>query len=258
LKPCVSSSTDSRAWCDVPPEVPPARRDVELRPGLMLAGKYLLSRQIGIGGMGQVWVARNESMGADVAVKVLLPERAASKDALERFRREANATAQLTHRGIIRVFDVVELDEEQGSVLMVMELLRGHTLAAKIHQQVRLGVEETLEILLPILSALEHAHGVGFVHRDLKPENIFLAIEPDGQMLPKLLDFGISKMRQPSVHSITGDGELVGTPCYMSPEQGVGARERGSTERLCSARGSCFTRCCLGEVRSPATECTRC
>src|SRR5262249_44503645 len=124
--------------------------------------------------------------------------------------------------GIVRVFDLVELDKEQGSLLMVMELLRGHTLAAKIHQQTRLSVEETLDISLPILSALEHAHGVGLVHRDLKPENIFLAIEPDGQVLPKLLDFGISKAREPLDSVITHDGELVGTPCYMSPEQATG------------------------------------
>src|SRR3978361_1540160 len=103
-----------------------------------------------------------------------------------------------------------------------MELPRGHTLAARIHQQTRLGVAETLDVVVPILSALEHAHGVGLVHRDLKPENIFIALEPDGQVMPKLLDFGISKCRNPLVDSITADGELVGTPCYMSPEQARG------------------------------------
>jgi serine/threonine-protein kinase len=172
--------------------------------------------------MGQVWVARNASTGADVAVKVLLPERVASADALERFRREAHATAQLTHRGIVRVFDLLELDPAQGSLIMVMELLRGHTLAEHIYQLRRLSVEQAMDVVLPVLSALTHAHGVGIVHRDLKPENIFLALEPDGQIIPKVLDFGISKCRNPLIDSITADGELVGTPCYMSPEQARG------------------------------------
>jgi serine/threonine protein kinase len=200
---------------------------LELRPGLVLGGKYHLLRHLGMGGMGDVWVARNASTGADVAVKMLLPERAASADSLERFRREAHATARLTHRAIVRVFDLIELDADQGSLLMVMELLRGHTVAEKIHQQTRLSVEDALDIVLPILSALDHAHGVGLVHRDLKPENIFIALEPDGQVMPKLLDFGISKMRHPFVDAITADGELVGTPCYMSPEQ---ARGRGNVD----------------------------
>ncbi len=194
----------------------------ELRPGSVLGGKYLLVRHVGVGGMGQVWVARNASTGADVAVKLLLPERAASAEALARFRREAHATAQLTHRGIIRVFDLLELDASQGSLIMVMELLRGHTLAEELHAAGRLGVDETMEIVLPLLSALQHAHGVGIVHRDLKPENVFLAREPDGEVIPKLLDFGISKVRNPRLDAITADGELVGTPCYMSPEQARG------------------------------------
>jgi serine/threonine protein kinase len=222
---CTQAMNSSKAWCDVDGDaVAPAPAVVapELRPGLVLGGKYLLLKHVGIGGMGQVWVARNASTGADVAVKVLLPERAASADAIARFRREAHATAQLAHRGIIRVFDLLELDPAQGSLIMVMELLRGHTLAHEIHTLGHLGVEQTMEIVLPLLSALEHAHGVGIVHRDLKPENIFLALEPDGQVLPKLLDFGISKCRNPLVDSITADGELVGTPCYMSPEQARG------------------------------------
>jgi serine/threonine protein kinase len=206
----------------VPPDVPPLDVAVELRPGLVLGGKYLLLRRLGVGGMGVVWIARNAATGADVAVKVLLPERAVSKDALERFRREAHATARLTHRGIVRVFDLLELDPNEGSLLMVMELLRGHTLAERLHHEPRLGVDEALDVILPILSALDHAHGVGVVHRDLKPENIFIALDPDGQAMPKLLDFGISKMRQPMIDAITADGELVGTPCYMSPEQARG------------------------------------
>ena len=194
---------------------------VDFQPGLVLAERYVLVRRLGSGGMSEVWLARNTATGADVAAKVLLAARAASKDALERFRREAHATAQLTHRGIVRVFDLVELDRDQGSLLMIMEQLRGQTLGARLEDEPRLSIETSLAIVLPILSALEYAHRKGIVHRDLKPDNVFLSLEPDGQMFPKLLDFGISKVQAPR-GSITLDGELVGTPCYMSPEQAKG------------------------------------
>jgi eukaryotic-like serine/threonine-protein kinase len=190
----------------------------ERRAGDVLAGKYVLVRSLGVGGMGQVWVARNLATHAEVAAKVLLPERAVVGDALERFRREAQATASLWHRGIVRAFDLVELDREKGSLLMVMELLHGHTLAQRLERAGRLSLTETLQVIVPILSALDHAHRVGVVHRDLKPDNVFLAMDPDGEVIPKLVDFGISKMRHSST-SITARGALIGTPYYMSPEQ---------------------------------------
>ncbi len=189
-------------------------------PGDVLAGKYSLVRPLGAGSMGQVWVARNGATDAEVAVKVLLPERAGAEDAFERFRREAHTMSRLSHRGIFRAFDLVEHDPAKGSLLLVMELLRGQTLAQPIEQAGRLTVTETIQIALPILSALDHAHADGVVHRDLKPDNIFLAVEPDGQILPKLVDFGISKMRHDGV--LTKRGALVGTPCYMAPEQARG------------------------------------
>jgi serine/threonine protein kinase len=188
------------------------------RAGDVLAGKYLLLRPLGAGGMGQVWVARNLATHAEVAAKVLLPERVVYGDALDRFRDEAQATASLSHRGIVRAFDLVELDSQSGSLLLVMELLHGQTLARRLDQAGRLTVAETARVLVPILLALDHAHRVGIIHRDLKPDNIFLAADPDGEMIPKLVDFGISKMRHAS-RSITARGALVGTPFYMSPEQ---------------------------------------
>jgi serine/threonine protein kinase len=190
----------------------------ELRAGETLASKYLLLRPLGMGGMGEVWLAKNQATGAEVALKVLLPERMSAHDGLERFRREAHATAQLAHRAIVRAFDLLELDPAKGTLLLVLERLHGHTLAERLEHIGRLGVSETLDVVLPILSGLEHAHRAGVVHRDLKPENIFLAVEPDGQILPKLVDFGISKMRNAAM-SITARGALVGTPCYMAPEQ---------------------------------------
>jgi len=164
-------------------------------------------------------------------------------DALERFRREAQATASLWHRGIVRAFDLVELDREKGSLLMVMELLHGHTLAQRLERAGRLSLSETLQVIVPILSALDHAHRVGVVHRDLKPDNVFLAMDPDGEVIPKLVDFGISKMRHSST-SITARGALIGTPYYMSPEQVRGDAIDGRSDVF--AVGILFYECLSG------------
>jgi serine/threonine-protein kinase len=189
---------------------------LDLKVGSVLGGKYRLERALGFGGMGAVWVARNAMTGGDVALKVL-HEEVENPEALERFRREANLAARLSHRGIVRVFDLVELHE--GTLVMVMELLRGETLASRLDQHTTVPVDTAIGITLAVASALSHAHAAGIVHRDLKPENVFLCLEPDGAIEPKILDFGISKMTGPTLTKLTGDGTLLGTPGYMSPEQ---------------------------------------
>jgi serine/threonine protein kinase len=193
-----------------------------LNGGDVLADKYLLVEPIGSGGMGQVWLARNLATGAEVAAKVLLSSRLRSEAGIARFRREAQATAKLSHRAIVRVFDLIELDPARGSLVMVLELLRGRTLAQRLEHQGALSLDETLSVALPILSALTHAHGLGIVHRDLKPDNILLAQDPDGHLMPKILDFGISKMLRDGDRPITGANEILGTLSYMSPEQARG------------------------------------
>ena len=107
-----------------------------------------------------------------------------SEDGLARFRREAKAMAMLSHRAIARAFDLVELDPGRGSLVLIMELLRGHTLACQLEHMGPLDVQATLEIILPS-SRRCRARGLGMVHRDIKPENVFLAMEPDGQQMPK-------------------------------------------------------------------------
>ncbi len=197
----------------------PLTEDESLEPcaGDVLGGKYRLLTPVASGGMGRVWIARNLTTDAEVAAKILLPSSAASPDALARFRREAKATAALSHRAIVRVFDFIEVAPGQGPLVMIMELLRGQTLARRIHHLGALSLEETFQVAFPLLSALSHAHRLGIVHRDLKPENVILALEPDGRRLPKIVDFGISKLlrEQP----ITLDGQIMGTLHYMSPEQ---------------------------------------
>ncbi len=231
-------------------ETPSPRLELALVPGLVLGGKYRLLRAAGFGGMGAVWVAQNEATAAEVAVKVLVTAReGVDQEAIARFRREAHTAAQLYHRGIVRIFDLVELNFprdpndawEQSSaadsavrpagrvppqtpdaLVLVMELLRGETLASHMDKKRRFSQQETLAIVLPLLSALAHAHAQGIVHRDLKPENVFLSVDPDGHVIPKILDFGISKLLQPAAPRITTDGAMLGTPNYMSPEQARG------------------------------------
>jgi len=165
--------------------------------------------------MGWVWVARNEGTGADVALKVLRPEGAELDDAVKRFRYEARLGSMLHHRSITRAFDLVE--EGDGTLVLVMELLRGQTLQAYLHEKEALTSKEAVAIAVPILSALEHAHEMGIIHRDVKPANVYLAMEPDGRVIPKLLDFGIAKGQALNLHTL--EGKVLGTPAYMSPEQ---------------------------------------
>ncbi len=191
---------------------------------MLVGGKYRLNRPAGFGGMGAVWVAKNEATNADVAVKILVTSKqGVDEEQVLRFRREAHAAAQLYHRGIVRIFDLVELTAPgEEALVLVMELLRGETLAAHMDVKRRFTLQETMAIVLPLLSALAHAHAHGIVHRDLKPDNVFLVVDPDGHVIPKILDFGISKLLQPAAPRITTDGSMLGTPNYMSPEQARG------------------------------------
>jgi len=188
-------------------------------PNTLLGGKIRLIQRIGSGGMGDVWLARNESTEAEVAVKTLAKtERSAAHE--ERFRREARLAATLSHRNVVRIFDLV--DESDGTLGLVMELLRGGTLEACLRERGPLQPMQAIAVAVPILSALHHVQQKGIVHRDVKPANIFFAVEPDGHVIPKILDFGIAKLPAAS-SALTVDGSVLGTPHYMSPEQIRGA-----------------------------------
>jgi serine/threonine-protein kinase len=188
----------------------------------ILGSKYVLVRPLGTGGMGAVWLARNQSTGGEVAVKFLVAGAEDSEELASRFRREAYVTASLTHRNVVRVFDFVE-SAPGGALVLVMEFLHGAALDEHLKVNGRLTPAQTLEIALPLLAGLMHAHSRGIVHRDLKPQNIFLARDPDGFITPKLLDFGISKVRGPDAVAVTAEGEILGTRSYMSPEQACGS-----------------------------------
>jgi serine/threonine protein kinase len=186
-----------------------------LEPGATVGGKYRLLRRIGVGGMGEVWAARNCTTDAEVAVKLGLGS-AAREDAAQRFRHEARLGAMLAHRSIVRIFDLVE--ESDRPLVLVMELLKGETLERHLRRRGPLPAPEAIAIVVPILSALAHAHATGIVHRDLTPANVFLALDPDGHVTPKLLDFGIAKIPA-TAPMLTIDGRALGTPRYMAPER---------------------------------------
>ncbi|MBX3187102.1 MAG: protein kinase [Labilithrix sp.] len=187
----------------------------EIPPDTLLGGRYRLLHRIGRGGMGDVWMARNEATGAEVAIKTLArSDRTPVHE--ERFRREARLAATISHRNVVRIFDLVEDDD--GTLALVMELLRGGTLEACIKERGALSGIHACAVAIPILSALHHVHEKGIVHRDVKPTNIFFAVEPDGLVVPKILDFGIAKLPAATT-ALTVDGTVLGTPHYMSPEQ---------------------------------------
>ena len=188
----------------------------EYVPGEMIAGKYQLSRLLGEGGMGAVWLARNIALDADVAVKLIRRERA-TPEAAQRLLQEARAAARLGHPSIVRVFDFGE--SEYKDPFIVMEVLNGESMRDLIERKTRLRPSRAVRMLLPIASALAAAHGKGIIHRDLKPDNILLVAEA-GVLVPKIVDFGIAKLHQDAVATpFTQTGQIMGSPGYMSPEQ---------------------------------------
>src|SRR5258706_1354108 len=183
-------------------------------PGAIVGERFILRSRIGTGAVGDVWGAVTRTTHGTVALK-LISHGTVSRDAAARFRREASLSASLTHRNIVRVYDFFE--EGDGTLALVMEHLRGENARDRLLRTGLLPPSAAVSICTQILSALAHAHGCGIVHRDIKPPNIFLATEPDGSITPKLLDFGIAKTSRASVHTI--NGQMLGTPRYMSPEQ---------------------------------------
>ncbi len=202
---------------------------IGVRPGEVLAGKYLVERVLGQGGMGVVVSARHLQLEERVALKFLLPAALQNSEAVSRFLREARAAVRIKSEYVARVSDVGQLDN--GAPYMVMEYLDGGDLAAWLSQRGALPVEQAIEFVLQACVAVADAHALGIIHRDLKPANLFCLRRSDGQLSIKVLDFGISKLTnpggsgsQPSMQ-MTKTASLMGTPLYMSPEQMRSSRE---------------------------------
>lgn len=191
-----------------------------LAPGTVVGG-YDVLRCIGTGGVGVVYEARHRRLDKPVAVKTLHVGLAQDPKMRERFLREGRMAAKLSHPHVVDVSDVAL----EGEIpYLVMELLRGEDLSALIAREGPLSVERTIDLLIPLISALAVAHDCGIVHRDLKPQNVFLSVTAMGTIVPKILDFGISKYQVDPVTDLTQSRAILGTPHYMSPEQACGAR----------------------------------
>ncbi len=172
--------------------------------------------------MGSVWAARNELTDRDFAVKFLLPELAQNRDALHRFFLEARACGQIKHPAVVAVYDMGQA--EDGAPYLVMELLEGEGLDQRLERSGVFRPGEAAAFLSYIALGLEEAHIRGLVHRDLKPGNIFFAIDDRGEVVPKVLDFGVSKATSLADPKFvrTNTGAVLGSPAYMSPEQARG------------------------------------
>ncbi len=196
--------------------------------GTVLGGKYRIGKRIGSGGIGVVHAAKHVSLGTQVAVKVL--RGAAAKDGAEiaRLRREAQVASAIDHPNVVKVVDLDQLPD--GSIYVVMELLRGRSLAEKLHRDGPLGPGYAIHVFRQVCNALAAAHDLGVVHRDLKPGNVFLC--DDGESA-KVLDFGMSKLgpgASAAAEKLTQDGYTLGTPEYMAPEQCIGAAVEPRTD----------------------------
>lgn len=215
----------------------------EYRPGDVVGEKYRLVQLLGEGGMGSVWVAENLALNANVALKLIRAD-VAETSANERFLSEARLAARLQHAAIVRVFDFGKTEQDEPYI--VMELLEGETLGQRLTRLGSLDPLDLCQTLLPIIDALHSAHGHGVIHRDLKPDNVFITKADGGGVQPKLLDFGIAKLRGESAFlttKLTQAGTLIGSPDYMSPEQARGETDldpRSDVWALCVLAYECL------------------
>lgn len=194
-----------------------------MQPGDLLCERYRLLRLLDVGGMGEVWAAKNELTQKSFAIKFLLPALAERPDALARFVREAETAGRLDHPCIVDVFDVAQT--EDGRAFIVMELLSGESLESRLERVGSLRPMEAAAVVSQVAAGLDAAHRAGIVHRDLSLANVFLARNPEGgRPIPKILDFGVSKTLDPVPGELrTGEGTILGCPDFMSPEQAMGA-----------------------------------
>jgi serine/threonine-protein kinase len=206
-------------------------------------GKYEVKERLGRGGMAEVYRAHQGNLGRDVAIKVLHPFLADDPEFKTRFQKEARNIAKLRHPNIVQVYDF-ENDTEQENYYMVMELVDGPTLkellARYSEQNQLIPINETVRIMREAASALSYAHGMGMIHRDVKPANLML----DSTNRVVLTDFGIAKIV--TGVQFTASGGMVGTPAYMSPEQGLG--EQGDERSDLYSLGVIFYQMLTGKL----------
>ena len=180
----------------------------------LLGGRYLLGEMIGTGGMADVYIAQDQRLSREVAIKILRSDLAKDPSFVARFRKEAKAAAGLNNPAIVAVYD----SGEEPAPYIVMELVSGRTLREIVHNGERLPLQRALEIAEGILTGLEYSHARQIVHRDIKPANVMITDSGD----VKVMDFGIARAMDDLGATLTSTWNVVGTAQYLSPEQAVG------------------------------------
>jgi tRNA A-37 threonylcarbamoyl transferase component Bud32 len=198
------------------------KQDGDLAPGTTV-GQYTIQRRIGAGGMGEVYEAVHAGLNKRVAIKTLRRQFLEHETIAARFLREGQVASRIRHPNVVDVTDVGVID---GLPCLVMEFLEGESLHAVLKREPMLALDRLVDIVLPLLGAVETAHQLGIVHRDLKPANIHLAESWNGEKIPKVLDFGISKLlHEPAPSELTTDSTFLGSPHYVSPELARGEKK---------------------------------
>src|SRR5579862_2736816 len=219
---CTATYPDDYAIC--PKDGAPLHETAMWQIGTVVRGKYRIQARLGEGGMAVVYKAHHELLDELRALKVIKPELARDTEFMTRFKNEAIMARKLNHPNAVRVDD---LDiAEDGLPFIAMELVVGDTLKTLVQRAGPLPVSLVLDVTTHVCDALDTAHRLGLVHRDIKPENIVLVAQRDGPPVAKILDFGISRLREEvsGVKGLTQTGMVIGTPEYMSPEQALGKR----------------------------------
>src|SRR5579863_5482269 len=233
MKACPNCGTNHPAnYTHCPRDGTPLVEAYAWREGTVVRGKYRILGKIGEGGMALVYKAVHTRFDELRALKVMSPELAGDQAFVKRFMHEAVLTRRLQHANAVRVEDIDEA--EDGRPFIVMEYIEGRSLKEVIQAEAPMAVERVCLVISQVAQALDAAHRLGIVHRDIKPANIFLVAQNGSvgeQEVAKVLDFGIAKVREAylddsasSHHTLTGTGNVIGTPAYMSPEQARGLR----------------------------------
>jgi tetratricopeptide (TPR) repeat protein/predicted Ser/Thr protein kinase len=187
--------------------------EIDLRPGIVLGGRYEILQQLGEGGMGAVYNVHDRELERVIALKVIRPELAQTPEILNRFKQELIIARKVTHKNVSRIYDLADAD---GVKFITMEFIEGRSLTSLLQEKGKLEPKQAAGVIVQICRALEAAHAEGVIHRDLKPQNIML----DARNRVVVMDFGIA--RSVEIGSMTQTGVVLGTPAYMSPEQAKG------------------------------------
>ena len=221
----------------------PSGGPAAIGPGTSLADRYEILESLGEGGMGAVYKARDVELDRIVALKVIRPELARNADILQRFKRELVLSRQVTHRNVIRIFD---LGVVGGLKFITMEYVEGRDLKTLLARE-KFPPEKTADIICQVCRGLEAAHAVNVIHRDLKPQNIMV----DQQGRAVVMDFGLAHSIEEREHD-PDRRALMGTPDYMSPEQAKGEKADARSDVFSLA--SSFTKCSRASCRSRPTR----